>query len=295
MKALQDNPQHSAERYAKAVLDSLSAHIAILDRNGVILETNLAWRNFANSNHIRMRPDMIDVNYLDICDAARGNSSERAGEVADGIRDVIAGRIEEFVIDYPCHSDSEQRWFYMRATRLAGAEPLRIVVSHENITALKETEQYLMQRERELDTKTRHLEEANIALKVLLNQREHDKRELEEQFCANLTRLVLPHLEHLKLTSLDTRQKAYVEIVESHVREMSSPFFHRTASLYLLLTPQEIQVAALIKDGRTSKDIAKILSIAVNTVDFHRKNIRKKLGLNGQKTNLRTYLLSLQK
>lgn len=294
MRSLQEEYKHSAGRYAKAVLDSLSAHIAILDSSGVILETNHAWRDFAQNNQVQMRPDMIGVNYLDICDAARGVSSERAGEVADGIRAVISGTVEEFVIDYPCHSHDEQRWFYLRATRLAGSEPLRIVVSHENITTLKDTERHLKQREHDLHSKAHDLEEANIALKVLLEHREQDKRELEEQFRLNLARQVVPYIDHLKHTALDTRQKTYIEIIESHLHTIVSPFFQRLSALHLLLTPQEVQVAALIKDGKTSKEIAEVLSISVNTVDFHRKNIRKKLGLNKKKTNLRSYLLALQ-
>ena len=284
MTISQENISDALGGHAKAVLDSLSAHIAILDCHGVILETNLAWRNFAKMNHVQMRPDMIRVNYLEICEAARGSSSERAGDVADGIRAVIDGSVEEFVIDYPCRSQDEQRWFYMRATRLTDFEPLRIVVSHENITALKQTEEALLTRERELHRKTEELEERNIALRVLLEQREHDKRALEEQVSLNLVRQVFPYVDRLKQTKLDAHQKRHLEIVESHLKHLVSPFFHKLASLYFLLSPQEIQVAALIKDGRSSKDIAEVLNISPYTVDFHRKNIRKKTGIERQKS-----------
>lgn len=87
--------------------------------------------------------------------------------MACGIRAVIAGEIDEFVIDYPCHSPHEQRWFYMRATRLEGVDTVRVVVSHENITALKQAEEDLRKREAQLEQQSRSLEETNTALKVL--------------------------------------------------------------------------------------------------------------------------------
>jgi DNA-binding CsgD family transcriptional regulator len=61
----------------------------------------------------------------------------------------------------------------------------------------------------------------------------------------------------------------------------------------IILTPQEIQVATLVKDGKASKEIAEILNVAETTVHFHRKNLRKKFGLSNSQTNLRSYLLSI--
>jgi DNA-binding CsgD family transcriptional regulator len=289
----EEGRRKDAERFAEAVLNSLSAHIAILDQEGVIIETNRAWKAFAHANAMRMRPDTLAVNYIQLCESSVGDSVEQAWEVARGIRAVIAGEIDEFVIDYPCHSPDEKRWFYMRATRLAGTETVRVVVSHENITALKQAEEALRRREAELEQQSRNLEEANTALKVLLQQREHDKRELEENVLINVRNFTFPYLEKLKSARLDPQYKAYLEIMESHLKEIVSPFLYRLSSQHLQFTPQEIQVAALVKDGRTTKDIAQTLSLSTNAVEFHRKNIRKKLGLNHVKTNLRSYLLSL--
>ncbi|MBL0712349.1 MAG: hypothetical protein JJV98_01500, partial [Desulfosarcina sp.] len=83
-------------RFALDIINSLSAHIAILDHNGTILATNEAWADFAKANKIRMRPDMVDVNYLEICDRALSDSAENAGEVSEGIRALIEKKIDEF-------------------------------------------------------------------------------------------------------------------------------------------------------------------------------------------------------
>ena len=284
-----------AERFARDILDSLSAHIAILNRDGVIVTTNRAWREFASDNQIRMRPDTLGVNYLDLCDSATGEFAERARGVATGIRAVIAGEQAEFVIDYPCHSPDQKRWFYMRATRLSGSDPLRVVVSHEDITALKTFEETLTLRERELERQAESLTEANIALKVLLDQRERDRRELEENVVTNVRNFVLPSIQQLKDRQPEERRMETLEILESHLNTIVSPFLRRLSLADIRLTPQEIKIAALVRDGQTTKDIARVLCISTSAVDFHRKNIRKKLGIRASGGNLRSHLLELSK
>ena len=278
---------------AKTVLNSLSAHIAILDQDGVILETNRAWQSYAASNGMVENSDSKGINYLAICDTTTGVESDDAQKVAAGIRLVIDGEIEEFLCDYPCHSPEGKHWYYMRAVRMSYGGPVRVVVSHEDITALKLAEESLLQREQELEAQKLSLEEANIALKVLLKQREADKLELEQNVLQNVKQMIFPYLDKLKTAGLKQREKAYVEILEDHLNEIISPFLQRLSGANIFLTPQESQVAALIKDGKTSKEIADILNVSEATVHFHRKNLRTKFGLKNKKTNLRSHLMSL--
>lgn len=282
-------------QYINVAMDSLSASMAILDENGVILETNRSWQRFGLENKIETPADTVGLNYLKICDSAQGDATEveKAREVADGIRRVIAGDIDEFATDYPCHSPEEKRWYYFRATRMADPGALRVVVSHEDVTAIKLAEEALRGRELDLELQTQKLEETNTALRVLLKAREEDKRELEEKVLANVKELITPYLKDLKNAGLDARQKAFLEIVESNLNDIISPFLHHLSSKYLNLTPREIQVATLVKEGKASKEIAEMLNLSMNAVDFHRKNIRKKLGLKNKKANLRTHLLSI--
>jgi DNA-binding CsgD family transcriptional regulator len=282
-------------QYINTAMNSLSANMAILDKNGVILETNRSWQRFGLENKIETPADTVGLNYLEICDSTIGDPEEveKAREVADGIREVIAGDLDEFATDYPCHSPEQKRWCYIRATRMADPDPLRVVVSHEDVTAIKLVEEALRERELELELQTQKLEETNTALRVLLKAREEDKQKLEEKVLANVKELIIPYLKDLKNAGLDGRQKAYLEIVESNLNDIISPFLHQLSSKYLNLTPREIQVATLVKEGKATKEIAEMLHLSMNAVDFHRKNIRKKLGLKNKKANLRTHLLSL--
>jgi len=147
--------------------------------------------------------------------------------------------------------------------------------------------------EEELEIKTRNLEEANTALKVLLKRRDEDKRELEDKVLFNMKELALPYLEKLKAGGLDGRQTSYLSILESNLEEIISPFSYSLSSRYLSLTPAEIQVANLIKQGKTAKEIAEFLNVSDRTIGFHRANIREKIGIKNKKANLRAHLLSL--
>ena len=282
-----------ADELALTVLNSLSAHIAILDANGIILETNNAWRNFSVKSGMPEDHDDRGSNYLDVCEAATGSNSEDARKVAQGIRAVIRGDLDEFLHDYPCHSPDGHHWYYMRAIRMSGEGPIRVVTSHEEITALKLTEEALRKSQEELIEQKQSLEEANIAMKVLLKQREEDKLELEKKVLNNVKDLVLPYVDKLKNTRLKAKDRTLVEIIDTHLQDIISPLLQRFSNAKILLTPQEMQIAALVKDGKTSKEIADVLNVSETTVNFHRKNLRVKFGLTNTRTNLRSYLMSL--
>ena len=129
--ALQDS-----KRFLQATLDALSSHIAILDEDGVIVEVNAAWNRYARENGFEGDNHGVGDTYLQVCGSPSALHSEGAS-VAAGIRDIIKGTRNEFQLEYSCHGPQDQRWFLVRVTRFDGDGPVRVVVAHENITALK--------------------------------------------------------------------------------------------------------------------------------------------------------------
>jgi PAS domain S-box-containing protein len=166
-------------------------------------------------------------------------------------------------------------------------------IINTDITARKQVERALRKRESELAIKNLNLEEANIALKVLLKKRDIDKVELEEKLLINIKELVEPYLRKLAQSGLDERQKNYVKILESNLDDIVSPLSHTLSAKEFNFTSMEIKVANLIKQGRTTQEIADLLNVSNKTVSFHRANIRKKIGIKNKRANLRSNLLSL--
>jgi PAS domain S-box-containing protein len=147
--------------------------------------------------------------------------------------------------------------------------------------------------EKQLEEKSSRLQEVNAALKVLLRHRDEDRKDFEEALLTNIENLILPYLKRLKASPLSTTQAALLEVLESHLGELTSEFGKTLALQYRVLTPTEMRVAALVREGKTSKEIADLLCISEKTTSFHRNNIRKKLGLRRAGANLRSHLLSL--
>ncbi len=122
-------------------------------------------------------------------------------------------------------------------------------------------------------------------------QRAGDKGELEQNILLNMNELILPFVEKLKKGAASTEQTHTIDILESNLREITSPVIGKMRTLGL--SPRESTVASLIKEGRSTKQIAGLLGVSDRAVEFHRYNIRKKLGLEDKKTDLRTHLLSM--
>lgn len=181
--------------------------------------------------------------------------------------------------------------FDSAGTVIAGIEIVR------DITDRKLMEQALQKANDELETRvkarTTELEESNTALKVLLRQRENDQQEFEHNILSNIKHLVSPYLDKLKKNRTMSEELVYLNLIESNLKEIVSPFSSRLSFKYMDFTPKEILVANLIKEGKQDKDILEILNISLETVKSHRQNIRKKLGIYGKRTNLRSTLLSL--
>ncbi len=145
--ARQEEARRSEDR--QRILDSLSAHIAIIDETGAIVTVNKAWRDFARANGLAAQTYAEGANYLLACDSAAGAHSEEAAPFAEGIRSVLSGQREKFELEYPCHSPSERRWYIGKVTQFAGGGPPRAVVAHENTTERKLVEERLHESERQ--------------------------------------------------------------------------------------------------------------------------------------------------
>ena len=151
----------------------------------------------------------------------------------------------------------------------------------------------LRKREAELRTKSRKLEEANIALKVVLKQMAKKKRVDKENILSNVKQLVIPYLNRLKKSPLNTDQSILVNTLETNLDNITSPLISKLSSSFLSLTPMEIRIAHFVKEGLMNKEIAEILGTSLNTISSHRYKLRSKLGLKNKGINLRSYLLSL--
>jgi PAS domain S-box-containing protein len=151
----------------------------------------------------------------------------------------------------------------------------------------------LRNREAEVRTNSRKLEEANIALKVVLKQMAKKKRVDKENILSNVKQLVLPYLNRLKKGPLNTDQMILINTLETNLDNITSPLISKLSSNFLNLTPMEIRIAHFVKEGLMNKEMAELLGTSLNTISSHRYKLRSKLGLKNKGINLRSYLLSL--
>jgi PAS domain S-box-containing protein len=163
-----------------------------------------------------------------------------------------------------------------------------------DITERVEVTETLKQKEEELEKKTKKLAQLNTALQILVEQRELEINDIEKGILNTLDRLIKPYLGDLSETQLTDEQKTYIEIIQANLGKILSPLSKRLSEWRQGLTPSEIKIVDLVRNGKRSKEIAELLHISDNAVSFHRKRIRKKLGLNGKKINLVAYLQSLE-
>jgi DNA-binding NarL/FixJ family response regulator len=169
----------------------------------------------------------------------------------------------------------------------------RVKRLEKRVAKLKGVQEELRDKDAALKIKAKELRELNRALRALLTQRDKARRDLEEQVLSNVKELVVPYINKLKKNSLGVQQRTYLRILHSNLNDIVSPFVHQLSLKYSALTPTEIQVAQLVREGKHARDIGALLNSSKRTIESHRQSIRNKLGLKDSKTNLRTYLLSM--
>jgi PAS domain S-box-containing protein len=200
------------------------------------------------------------------------------------------------IFDYQViRKDGTRRFREMSASLIRDPlqNPIGFRCLARDVTKRKLAEEALKKKEEELERKSASLVESNAALKVLLRQREEDKVDLERNVLSNVREIIMPYIEELKKSRLTATQSVCIDTIETNLANIISPFLRNVTLKHFHLTPKEFQVANLVKEGRTTKEISEFLNMSTGAIDFHRNSIRKKFGLNNKKVNLRSYLVSL--
>ncbi|MCU0579177.1 MAG: helix-turn-helix transcriptional regulator [Desulfobacterota bacterium] len=274
--------------------DNLPAGIALLDRDFILRRRNQQYADYLRL-YSPLGPDRaLGRCYFDYMPGSRGQLEEWFRETRD------CGRCETR-LDYPLrltYPAGEKVTYWNASLTALSARPSRvegILIFCVDVTPGKQAFQVLQDQQAELERRALELREAKTALRVLQDLREEDKTELERRLTANARNLILPDLHLLKTGCPEKTRQSVLKRLEANLEEIVSPFSRRLQTAEYRLTPKEIRIANLIREGRTSKEIAQLLCLSTAGIDFHRNNIRKKLGINQKKQiGLREHLLALE-
>lgn len=243
-----ENARQAADNLARAVVNSLSARIAILRRDGVILGTNTAWDNYAATVKW-LKGAVTGGNYLDVCSNYGGETREYALQMAKGIEAVAQGVQAEFILEYPSHSSGGIHWFHSTVTSLSQE---RLLVVQEDITERKQAMETLRKAKAAA-------EDANRSKSEFLANMSHEIR--------TPMNAIIGMAELLDETALDPRQKQYVNTF-------------RTAGDHLLSLIDNVLDLSKIESGRLDLESTEfdVVELAEDTTSFfavtaHRKNL----------------------
>ena len=283
-RALQES-----ETLLRAIFDQTFQFVAILKLDGTAIKINKTALNFVKAGE----KDITGIHFWET--PFWRDSPEGQYRLRQAVDMAAKGRLVRFETTHTAPDGRVMNVdFSLKPVRDASGKIVLLIAEGRDITDIRLAMEDLRRREAELKIQSRHLEEANVALKVLLKQMEEKKREDQENILANVNQLVLPYIQRLKGTLLNKDQSLLLQMLETNLAHITSPLVSRLSSSFLNLTPMEIRIAHLIKEGLMNKEIADLLGSSLNTISSHRYKIRTKLGLKKKGINLRSYLLSLE-
>ena len=284
IKRIEANLKEYDIRY-RSLVNTMQEGLVRVDRDWRII--------YANQRFIGMsgydRTDLLETSFLDFL------SPESFEEAEEKLKNKNGRGIYEFEFMKP---DGERLYLSVSTSALCEdtAGHLGEVWVISDISDRKIAEEELTRLNRSLECKvkerTNELKSLNTALKVLLKKREEDKKEIEKNIFKNWEMVVQPFLQSLKDTLKADDQLHLFSILENSLKELITPFSRKMTDPMISLTPAEVRIAAMIKQGFTNKEIADALHNSPKTIKNHRENIRKKLGLKHKGINLRTFLQS---
>ena len=288
-RAQAEQALQKSETMLRAIFDQTFQFIGVLRLDGTVIQVNQTAMDFVGTSHaeINGRPFWETPWWV--------HSQEEQKMLRRGVERAARGELVRYEATNAAPDARTVRMdISIKPVRDTEDRIVLLLCEGRDISDLKTAMEDLQAREEELKVQSRSLEEANIALKVLLKQMEEKKRGDQENVLSNLRQLVLPYIERLKRSGLGSEERAIVNTLESNLNNITSPLVQRLSSTALGLTPMEIRVAHLVREGLRNKEISELLGVSLNTVSSHRHKIRSKLGLRNEGANLRSYLMSLE-
>jgi len=281
-----------SETKFKTLFEHANDLIVFINREGVIHEINDKCENFFRLK----REDMIGKKFSEFEEFF----SEKMQDLVDTFNETFTAKENIGTYEQTIRHKDGSYFHVEMSSNFVERDGKRIGIFAviRDITDRKQAEEKLRKYRDHLaelvKERTAELEKSNSALRIMLQKENEVKKEFEEKLLFNVKKLILPNLERLSRSNLNETQNNYVSLLKSNLDEIISSFFHDMSSRYFSLTPTELQIANLIMHGKSTKEIAEFLNLSINTIQFHRANIRKKLRISNKKINLRTFLQSLQ-
>jgi len=278
-----------SEDFLRKIIFNGPEYILVKDRDGRYI---VASKSVAEYFGMRL-DELIGKTNFDFVNTGKMSIQDAERILKSDLKTINTGKktvLEESVT----LKDGSKRWFQTTKVPLArnGVPDYVLGISVE-ITERKMNFDHLMEKELELESNNQELSELNVTLKVLIEQKERDRLELEQKVLSTIKLLVEPYVEKLDNICSKPKQKTYLEHIKKNLNECILPYANRLSSKSMNFSLSEIQVIDFVKNGRTNKEISELMNLSVDTVAAHRQNIRKKFGISNTKTNLRVFLKSL--
>jgi len=267
----------------QSILDSSPDSITVTDANAIIIDCNQATMdNLGYEN----KEELVGKNALETIaekDHKRALKNLSIASEEGSVHNIEYEIVRKDGQTFPANISAS-------VIKDASGNMQGFVAIAQNITQRKHAEHALKESEAKLREQKLALEQKNIALREIIAQIEIEKRKIKDDIATNASTILSPILEKLKT---DKSTEKYIDLLKHHVEDLTSSLGGRLRDIGAKLTAREVEICNMIKGGLSNKDISQLLSISGQTVEEHRKNIRKKLELTNKRINLTSYLRGL--
>ncbi|MEW6088117.1 MAG: LuxR C-terminal-related transcriptional regulator [bacterium] len=278
---IEDDLRESEERF-RSVVDNIGIGVSLIGPAMEILSMNKQMRKWF--------PD-IDITKKPVCYRAFNKPPRKnICNYCPTCKTLKDGRVHESVTDTPAGGKIINYRIISSAIKNKEGKIIAAIEIVEDITKRKEVEDALRKSKEELHKQKLALEQKNLALKEMIEYIERTKIDMKENIAINVNELLLPILKKLKIKGASSK---YINLLQYHLENLVSSFGRKITEKTTKLTAREIEICNMLKGGFTSKDVSELLNISRQTIEKHRKNIRRKLNISNEKVNLISFLQRL--